>query len=1223
MLERFKSFGPALAVAFVALTAAADPAPPSHPLPGQFVVKLAPRANAASLRTALADGERLEHPSPFVARDDLAGADTWNRIYVLNSADSTLTAEDVEAMLGSGNVEYVEPVYTLDFYEFPTDDRFDQQWYLHNTGQAYPAVIRRAGPENDTLGYLHGTPGEDIGIVTYYENAPDTVKKVVVAVVDTGVDPDHPELRGKYWHNPDEIPDNGLDDDHNGYVDDVVGYDISGDSLSLYDVPGDNDPSDYFGHGTHIAGIVAAAYNGFGVVGVSPKTEIMAVKIRPNATTTIGALGVVYAVNAGAEVVNISWGTPFEALVLEDALDLAEANGVLVCVSAGNSGDDDIPYPAAFENAFTVGASDAHGYMTDFSNYGPELDLCAPGENILSLRAAGTDMYATNDETGVHIIGDDSLYYLADGTSMSAPMVAGAAAFIWSIKPHLTLEQLANSLRLGARDMLDPLNVGDYLPGADSISGYGLLDIRGALALQDNGGLYFVDPVSQTRRVGDVAVRAASVGSYTGGWALSYALSSEPDVWHELASGATMPSDSILYTFTTSEPNGHIILKLVDDYEIPRFLRFIRVSGTRLELSSPQDGQEYDYNIPVEGWLYGPDLDSAVLFSRRSGETRTRLDQVTGEFFDSLIYGWNASGIALGQYSLIVEGYFGTGMLSDSIAFTLASAFAEGWPRTLTGRGSYTAAAADLDGDGTKEVIVGTNYGLNVFHHDGQPVDGFPALMDQGARSIPAVYDVDRDGLPEIICTTDSGLYVVNGDGTMASGWPALCYTGNTGMGHPAPGIAQLDASVDSAIVIINGGGDILAYRFDGKPYFYSLEGWYASFNGQTSLSQYAVANSVTAADLNGDDVNEVVAFFSSQSDHTGVAAFDARTGQPAWGHAYPYLLSTSSVTGTVLGDFNHDGHTEILVCGTTDNRDPCLWLIDDQGNSLSGWPRVLTELHDWIPYSPTVADLDLDGSPELIATFSEYNIGVIYVFRLDGSPYLERENRPAGEAYVYAAMLGSPVVANLTGDEHPEIAVRSGYLFPGTGRERVHVLDYLMNPVPGWPVATPAIPSLIFSTPFTPMVDDLDGDGLVELIFVSEGMDVCVWNFDASSDGGRNSARLFRDNLNSGRWVGDDLPTDVEETPAQLPGRFTLRQNYPNPFNPTTVIAFDLPTRSKVRLDVFNVLGQRVANLIDRELPAGSHETVFDGDALASGVYFYRLKTDDNEQTRKMVLIK
>gem|GEM_PF-5153027 len=403
----------------------------------------------------------------------------------------------------------------------------------------------------------------------------------------------------------------------------------------------------------------------------------------------------------------------------------------------------------------------------------------------------------------------------------------------------------------------------------------------------------------------------------------------------------------------------------------------------------------------------------------------------------------------------------------------------------------------------------------------------------------------------------------------------------------------------------------------------YSLEGWYASYAGRTSASQYTAANSIAAGDLNGDGANEVVATYSSQGDQTGVAAFDARTGQPAWGRAFPYLLSANIVSGTVLGDFDKDGHVEIVACGTNANRDPCLWVFDEQGNALPGWPRILSELHGWITNFPTVADLDLDGTPEILATFSEYNVGVLYIFRLDGSPFIIRETRPAGEAYLYGAMFGSPIAANLTDDDHPEIVFRSGYLFPGTDRERVHVLDYQMNPVPGWPVPTPADPDRVFSTPYTPMVDDVDGDGRVDLVLVSESWDVCVWKFDALSDNGRNLGRLFQDNLNSSTWHDRGVTTAVNETPTSIPERFDLSQNYPNPFNPSTLISFHLPVRAQIRLDVFNVLGQKVVTLVDRELPAGSHEIRFDGSPYASGVYFYRLKTADYERTRKMVLIK
>jgi hypothetical protein len=270
------------------------------------------------------------------------------------------------------------------------------------------------------------------------------------------------------------------------------------------------------------------------------------------------------------------------------------------------------------------------------------------------------------------------------------------------------------------------------------------------------------------------------------------------------------------------------------------------------------------------------------------------------------------------------------------------------------------------------------------------------------------------------------------------------------------------------------------------------------------------------------------------------------------------------------------------------------------------------------------VADLDLDGIPEILTTFYELDIGVLYIFRADGTPYRTIEGCPAGEAYRYAATFGVPVAANLVGDSYLEIVIRSGHIFPGTGPEEVHILDYLANPVPGWPIQTPTDPGLVFSTPFAPLVDDVDADGLVELVLVGEGFNVFVWDFEASADSGRNVGRLLGDNRNSSLYRGSSVITDVPTEPAGiLPRRFQLHQNYPNPFNPSTAISFELPVAEKTRLEVFNVLGQRVVVLVDQWLPAGSHTIGFDGSSLASGVYFYRLKTDTHEDTQKMVMVK
>jgi len=1196
---------------------------PTGKVPGRFVVKLTRRASVGSVSQALSADQQLKRPSQIKLDDQLTGSGEWERIYLFHTVDYSLTADQIREQLGPGNVEYVEPEYYLDFFDYPSDPLFPHQWYLNNTGQDYWAVDRIDGIGNDTLALRHGTPGQDIGLAYYYQSPPVTTTRVVVAVIDTGVDPTHPDLRGRFWHNPDEIPGNNIDDDHNGFVDDTLGYDVSGDSLSLFDVVGDNDPTDIIGHGTHIAGIIAATENGIGVAGIASTAEIMAVKIRPNGTTAVGAMGIIYAVNAGADIINISWGTPFETLVLQDAVRFAHNNGVLVCVAAGNSGDMRLMYPAAFEESFTVGAGNAYGNLAWFSTWGAHLDLVAPGENILSLRAAGTDMYTERGEPDVHIIGDDSNYYLADGTSMAAPMVAGAAAMIWSIRPQLTLDQLETDLMAGARDMLDPFGIGDSLPGFDSLSGYGYLDIRNSLELTRLGGLYFLEPEDHSRHLGEIWITAAPVGGYTGGWELAYATSSAPDNWQVLASGSSPPPDSHLHTLSEPYLNGPIILRLTDDNLVERFVRTTLISDTRLEINSPLPDEVYDYNVPIAGSIFGPGYQSAAIYYRSGTGPRVLLYETGGEYFDSLIFGWNASGVQLGPYTLYLEGYYESDTLIDSVTFELASAFAQGWPQNLSGRGGLSAIAVDLDDNGTKEIVVGTTFGLHVFGADGLPVDGFPALIGTSVRCVPAAYDVDRDGLDEIICTSDSAIHVFNHDGTYVYGWPVSGNLGHRGYGSPTPSVMELGANTDSAIVVINEDGSVLAYELDGCSYFYSLEGWFASFNIEPTTSAYFNGNGISNADLDGDGQNEVIVTYSSNVPYAGVGVFDGRTGQPAFDRPLPYIVEVSGVYGTILADLDDDDRPEIVTSGFDSTGTISIWAKTNGIDDLPGWPISLPDIKDWMGVYPTVADLDLDGTPEVLVAFYELDIGVLYIFRGDGSPYLTVEGRPAGEAFRYAATFGVPIVANLLGDDHPEVIIRSGHLFPGTGREEIHILDYTLTPVPGWPISTPTPPAQVFSTPYAPLVDDIDGDGLVELILVGEGMTVFVWDFEASYDDGRNSGRLFIDNLNSSVLNPDRIVTAVTDGPSAIPGRFQLRQNYPNPFNPTTAISFETPSRQPVELDVFNILGQKVTSLVNQELPPGRHTVVFDGSGLASGVYLYRLKAGSNEETHKMVLLK
>jgi hypothetical protein len=145
----------------------------------------------------------------------------------------------------------------------------------------------------------------------------------------------------------------------------------------------------------------------------------------------------------------------------------------------------------------------------------------------------------------------------------------------------------------------------------------------------------------------------------------------------------------------------------------------------------------------------------------------------------------------------------------------------------------------------------------------------------------------------------------------------------------------------------------------------------------------------------------------------------------------------------------------------------------------------------------------------------------------------------------------------------------------------------------------------------------------MVELVLISDANELLVWNMDASYDNGMNTGRFLVDNTNSGILPPLGVPTDVNDDPLLLPLDLILHQNYPNPFNPLTTIRFDLPMRSEVSLSVYNILGQKVATVIDRPLQAGKHEIEYDASNLASGVYFYRLKTGESAQTKKMLLVK
>ncbi|MBD3299400.1 MAG: S8 family serine peptidase, partial [candidate division Zixibacteria bacterium] len=324
------------------------------------------------------------------------------------------TAADVVARLEQLPwVEYAEIDRLLELHQSPNDPLYDRQWHLENTGQPYFAVERIPGLNNDTLAERTGSPGADVRFESVY-NHPGPKSSILVCIIDTGLDTDHEDIIERLFLNAGEIPDNGIDDDRNGFTDDVYGYDFSGDVRieTPLDVMPDSSVTDTIGHGTHVAGTVAATVdNGIGIAGVSDSARVFACKIFPYAYFSVSARAIYYAVMRGARVINMSWGGQFPSKTLEDALRFAHERGVVLVTSMGNSGGDHVFYPSSYSMTIGVGASTALDQLATFSTYNDHVDIVAPGQAVLSLRADTTDLYATGDEPDVHIIDDH--YYIA------------------------------------------------------------------------------------------------------------------------------------------------------------------------------------------------------------------------------------------------------------------------------------------------------------------------------------------------------------------------------------------------------------------------------------------------------------------------------------------------------------------------------------------------------------------------------------------------------------------------------------------------------------------------------------------------------------------------------------------------------------------------------------------------------------------------------------------
>ena len=251
---------------------------------------------------------------------------------------------------------------------------------------------------------------------------------VKIAIIDTGIDYNHPELDNYYRG----------------------GYDF---------INGDNDPMDDYWHGTHCAGIVAAEDNEIGVIGVAPEVELYGLKVMDSSgsgSTSDVAAAIDWAIGNNIQIISMSLGTDYNSLTLGNACNKAYNEGILLVAAAGNDGTSSVDYPAKYDSVIAVAATSSSDTKASFSNTGPEIELAAPGVSVKSTYLGGG-------------------YISASGTSMACPHVAGTAALVWAANPGWDNTQVRSRLQETAEDL--------GYTGWDSIYGFGLVDAEAAVSI--------------------------------------------------------------------------------------------------------------------------------------------------------------------------------------------------------------------------------------------------------------------------------------------------------------------------------------------------------------------------------------------------------------------------------------------------------------------------------------------------------------------------------------------------------------------------------------------------------------------------------------------------------------------------------------------------------------------------------------------------------------------
>lgn len=965
------------------------------------------------------------------------------------------------------DVEYAELIPLAQTHATPNDPRFAQQWGLHNTGQMYPTRGSAPAPP--------GTADADIDAPEAWDAG---TTGVIVAVLDTGVDYNHRDIAANMWTNTVELNGtSGVDDDGNGFVDDVHGYDFSS-----YNQSRDSNPMDDNGHGTHCAGIIGArGNNGLDVTGVCWGCRIMAVRVLGTEGTGYihdAADGLMYAVHNGADVVSCSFGSG-RTEMMSEAVGYAVSQGVFISASAGNDANYYQSYPAGFENVLSVGASNSLDELASFSNYGWSVDVLAPGQDILSLRAAGVNKGTIQDEYTT----------VLSGTSMACPMVSGLAALVLGSHPTYTIDQLTSVLKMSS----DPITAAKY-------AAQGRVNAVQAVAID------YAPPTANLNMAGyrayegavvsgTIAITGTANGPNFSSYELYYGSGWAPSSWTSIYSSST-PVDGILCgSFDTN-------LLTEGKYTVRLVVR--DTHGRHVETHMAIMNNYFDPLCPMSNDILKPggmiDLKAKIGLNVVSHKIEWGVgyypqvwhtDGITTHPVDNDSWGtWDTSNITQnGFYSVkytvrtldrdfecyVDMFYFETRLMpnfpirlpytqfkgmnalniqaedinrdGDKELITIQSVDNNEAQTNIynklnvyncrgellwskSGMYDWMPMVADFDGDGYMEIAINTGglidypY-LTIYRFDGTEY-ATPTFIPWGGLCRPMLAaDVDRDGKKEIISSApgSGNFFLFNYNGTIRRRFDyPFAYWDDSYRRFPAVG--NFDNDADLEIAVISGDDAISVYNHDGT----LVPGWPAHLGN----SVLGISGSLTVGDVNADGQDEIVAVTEGVSDTRGVFVLN-RQGQimPGW----PVLSGETLwrwIGPASLADFDGDGDLEI--CFTHLYR---IHVYHHNGQPAAGWPKETNQYSPiWAPLS--IGDINGDFKPDVIVTAGGIqpividggtvsSSGGVWAWNFDGTPIDLNPMADTNALFMEIAFVGnkpSAVITDMDNDGKVELLV-------------------------------------------------------------------------------------------------------------------------------------------------------------------------------------------------------